>query len=144
MQLCFWEVPRDVGVPPIPLVSAGTGRTGSTGRGPESPAPACGAPTGSPSVLVWLPQAVQTLACNRARHRDQTQTVKQQIFWRIYSNLCQGLAALLVKDFFLLSNLNLPIFRLNPCPRGACRGAPSCQAFGSRAQPLVGHRGNSA
>lgn len=77
-------------------------------------------------------------------HRDQTQTVKQQIFWCIYSNLCQGLAALLVKDFFLLSNLNLPIFRLNPCPRGACWGAPSCQAFGSRAQPLVGHRGNSA
>lgn len=83
-------------------------------------------------------------SCNRARHRDQTQTVKQQIFWRVYSNLCQGLAALLVKDFFLLSNLNLPIFRLNPCPRGACWGAPSCQAFGSRAQPLVGHRGNSA
>jgi len=54
-----------------------------------------------------LLKAPSNLALNRAREGAATASL---------GNLCQGLTTLTVKNFFLISNLNLPSFHLKPLP----------------------------
>ena len=73
-------------------------------RLPLSTHPALGRdPFHQPRVL----RAPSNLALNTAREGAATASL---------GNLCQGLTTLRVKDFFLLSNLNLPSFSLKPLP----------------------------